>query len=242
MAALLTEFHASPVSGHSGTKATLARLSGSFYWPGMLADVKKFVGECLEDISLDFVTHLSSSAGKTTIWVVVNRLSKFTHFIALPTHFTATSLASIFLTDIYRLHGAPKSIISDRDRRTNAMDSVFTAGRVLLSVQRRSSQKLSHRYFGPFSILRRIGTVAYELELLSATRIHLIFHVSLLKPCYGSPRDQICPLLAAPRVLTLWLHRPRFLLVALFPLRLAPGVKSWFIGMVRMRPRLLGNS
>ncbi|KAK4383187.1 hypothetical protein Sango_2800700 [Sesamum angolense] len=108
-------------------------------------------------------------------------------------------------------------------------------------MQRHSSQKLSHRYFGPFRILRRIGTVAYELQLLSAARIHPIFHVSLLKPCYGSPRDQICPLLAAPRVLTLWLHLPRFLLVALFPLPLAPSVKSWFIGMVRTRPRLLGN-
>ncbi|KAK4397317.1 Transposon Ty3-I Gag-Pol polyprotein [Sesamum angolense] len=105
-----------------------------------------------------------------------------------------------------------------------------------LLVQRHSSQKLFPRYFGPFRILRRIETVAYELELPPAARIHPVFHVSLLKPCYGSPRDQICPLLAAPPP-----PQPRFLLVALFPLRLVPSVKSWFIGMVRMRPRLHGS-
>lgn len=43
---LLEEFHASPLGGHSGIKATLARLSANFYWPGMLADVKKYVNEC----------------------------------------------------------------------------------------------------------------------------------------------------------------------------------------------------
>lgn len=69
-----------------------------------------------EDISMDFVTHLPPSNGKTTIWVIVDRFSKSAHFIPLPTHYTAMSLAPLFLTEIYRLHGMPKTIVSDRDR------------------------------------------------------------------------------------------------------------------------------
>ena len=43
---LLQEFHSTPIAGHSGIKATLARLSASFYWPGMHDDVKGFILQC----------------------------------------------------------------------------------------------------------------------------------------------------------------------------------------------------
>lgn len=69
-----------------------------------------------EDISMDFFTHLPIANGKSVIWVIVDRLSKFAHFIPLPSHYSAASLAPIFLTEIYRLHGMPKMIVSDRDR------------------------------------------------------------------------------------------------------------------------------
>ena len=46
--------------------------------------------------------------------------------------------------------------------------------------------KLSPRYIGPYQILKKIGTVAYELELFeSLGSIHLVFHVSMLKKCIG---------------------------------------------------------
>lgn len=68
-----------------------------------------------EDISMDFITHLPQISGKSMIWVIIDRLSKYAHFVALPGQFSATTLAPIFLTEIYRLHGMPKTIVSDRD-------------------------------------------------------------------------------------------------------------------------------
>ena len=53
-------------------------------------------------------------------------------------------------------------------------------------VAMRRNAKLSPRFYGPFRILQRIGQVAYKLELPSDTRIHPIFHVSLLKEKLGS--------------------------------------------------------
>lgn len=63
-----------------------------------------------------------------------------------------------------------------------------------VSLKNRHSQKLAKRFYGPFRILRRIGTVAYELELPPAARIHPVFHVSLLKTCHGDPKIQVLPL------------------------------------------------
>ncbi|KAK4400716.1 hypothetical protein Sango_1177700 [Sesamum angolense] len=63
-----------------------------------------------EDISMDFITHLPASVGKTVVWVVVDRLSKSAHFVGLPSRFSAASLAAVFSTEIYRLRGMPKSI------------------------------------------------------------------------------------------------------------------------------------
>ncbi|KAL0405147.1 UNVERIFIED_CONTAM: hypothetical protein Slati_3828600 [Sesamum latifolium] len=49
------------------------------------------------------------------IWVVVDLLLKYAHFIGLPAKFSASSLAGYFTVEIYRLHGMPKSIVSNRD-------------------------------------------------------------------------------------------------------------------------------
>lgn len=50
------------------------------------------------------------------IWVVVDRLTKFAHFIALSSGFLASSLVVIFLAEVYRLHGVLRTIVSDRDK------------------------------------------------------------------------------------------------------------------------------
>ncbi|XP_050888855.1 uncharacterized protein LOC127094023 [Lathyrus oleraceus] len=65
---------------------------------------------------MDFITHLPSSHVKTVIWVIVDRFSKYAHFLPLPPKFTAASITLIFIAEIYKLHGMPKSIVSDRDR------------------------------------------------------------------------------------------------------------------------------
>lgn len=68
-----------------------------------------------EDISLDFIKGLPSSHVKSTILVVVDRLSKFACFIALSHSFTIKTIAELFVDNIVKLHGIPKSIVSDRD-------------------------------------------------------------------------------------------------------------------------------
>jgi hypothetical protein len=67
-------------------------------------------------ISLDFVEGLPQSNGYNCILVVVDLFSKYSHFVALKHPFTALSVAKLFMVHIYRLHGLPTAMVSDRDR------------------------------------------------------------------------------------------------------------------------------
>lgn len=70
-----------------------------------------------EEITMDFITCLPSSKGKATIITMVDRLSKYAYFIALPSTFTAQTMAIAFVSEVIRLHGLPKVIVTDRDPR-----------------------------------------------------------------------------------------------------------------------------
>ncbi|KAK9230064.1 hypothetical protein WN944_023031 [Citrus x changshan-huyou] len=138
---ILHEFHASPIGGHSGFLRTYKRLKASFYWKRLKRATKLFIAECdvcqrnnaetvhpsgllqplpipdqiWEDISMDFIDGLPPSNGKTSIFVVVDRLSKYAHFSALSHPYTAALVAKIFVRDVAKLHGMPRTIVSDRD-------------------------------------------------------------------------------------------------------------------------------
>jgi hypothetical protein len=72
------------------------------------------VGEC---VSMDFITGLPKVHGRDCIYVVVDRLTKFAHFFAISSEYKAPQVAELFFREVFRLHGLPKYIVSDRDNR-----------------------------------------------------------------------------------------------------------------------------
>jgi len=138
---IIAAFHSSAIGGHSGTTATYQRLKTHFAWKGMKMAVEDFVKQCSVcqqakhtnhsppgllqplpipegvwmDISMDFIEGLPKSNGYSVIMVVVDRLTKFAHFVAVKHPYTASTIAQLFMDNIVKLHGLPNSIVSDRD-------------------------------------------------------------------------------------------------------------------------------
>jgi hypothetical protein len=65
---------------------------------------------------MDFIEGLPKSGTANCILVVVNKFSKYNHFIPLIHPFTAAVMSQSFLNNVYKLHGMPLAIISERDR------------------------------------------------------------------------------------------------------------------------------
>ena len=97
--------------------------------PGMLQplDIPKMKWKC---ISMDFVTGLPTVlGGYNLIMVVVDMLTKVSHLILVKVSYSASNITRIFIKDIFRLHGLPKRIVSDRDAKftLNLWTSLFQA-------------------------------------------------------------------------------------------------------------------
>ena len=71
-----------------------------------------------EHITMDFIVGLPwTQKCHDAIWVVVDRLTKSAHFLAIKTTFNAEQLAELYIQEIVRLHGVPLSIVSDSDTK-----------------------------------------------------------------------------------------------------------------------------
>lgn len=69
-----------------------------------------------EDLTRDFIEGLPKSLGYDSIMVVVDRLSKYGHFVLLKHPYSAKQLAEVFIQEVVKHHGIPKSIVFDRDK------------------------------------------------------------------------------------------------------------------------------
>lgn len=129
------------MGGHSGITVTYKRLRAMFYWPGMKEQVHNYIKSCnncqlnkpelvlspgllqplpipeeaWSNISMDFITGLPKAEGKDVIMVVVDRMTKYSHFIALAHPYKAVDVANSFLNQVYKLHELPTIIVTDRD-------------------------------------------------------------------------------------------------------------------------------
>lgn len=138
---IIEAFHASPLGVHSGVPVTLRKLKKLFYWKGMTNQVHKMVQECLicqrakpdrakypgllaplpvpsqywQLLAMDFVEGLPKSGCFNCILVVVDKLSKYAHFIGLQHPFIVSTVTTAFMDNIYKLHGMPESIVIDSD-------------------------------------------------------------------------------------------------------------------------------
>ncbi|KAF1317040.1 Pol protein, partial [Globisporangium splendens] len=143
---VLFEYHDAPFRGHPGREKTYLALSRDFYWSHQYKWVRKYIRacevcqrvkpapvtnaplrslpvptDCWKSVSMDLIFGLpADSSKKTGILVIVDRFSKMVHLSAVPASVTAKQTAQIFLDSVFRLHGMPTEIVSDRDPRFTA--------------------------------------------------------------------------------------------------------------------------
>lgn len=79
--------------------------------PGGLLKPLNIPKQVWDEVSMDFITGLPKSKGFEAVFIVVDRLSKFGHFIPLKHPYTARVVAEVFIKDVVRLHGIPSSIL-----------------------------------------------------------------------------------------------------------------------------------
>ncbi|XP_056864071.1 uncharacterized protein LOC130511209 [Raphanus sativus] len=204
-----------------------------YHWVRMKTDVAEWVAKCpicqlvkaehqvpsgllqslpipewkWDHITMDFVTGFPTTRNKKdAVWVVVDRLTKSAHFLAIKKGDGVDEIVQIYINEIVRFHGVPEKMKEAQDRQKSYADKrrkhlefevgdlvylqvITFRGRTTVSGRR----KLDPRYLGPFRITERVGAVAYKLDLPSAMdAYHNVFHVSQLRKCL-SEQDVVLP-------------------------------------------------
>jgi transposase InsO family protein len=137
---LTREVHDLPASGHPGARRTLALLRNAYHWPKMRDTVERYVRNCRPchrikhprdkyngllkplpiplrpwtHITCDFITGLPECQGYDAVLTIVDRFSKMRHYIPCKKTIDAKQLARLFIVNVWRYHGLPNSIVSDR--------------------------------------------------------------------------------------------------------------------------------
>jgi hypothetical protein len=139
---ILGEMHNVPYAGHPGYQKTIAAVKSQYYWPGMKKEVSDFIARCLECqkvkaehrnpvgllqplpipewkwevVTMGFITKLpKTNKEHDSIMVVVDNLTKDAHFVPVKLTHKAANIDDVYMKEIARLHGIPKTIVFDRD-------------------------------------------------------------------------------------------------------------------------------
>ncbi|GJU56863.1 putative reverse transcriptase domain-containing protein [Tanacetum coccineum] len=293
-ALIMHESHKSKYSIHPGSDKMYQDLKKLYWWPNMKAEIVTYVSKCLT------CAKVKTATGQDTIWVIVDRLTKSTHFLPMREDDTLEKLTRQHLKEVVSRHGVPTSGQSERtiqmledmlracvldfgkgwdkhlplvefsynnsyhtsikaalfealygrkcrspicwaevgDRQLNGLEIIHETTEKIVQIKSRiqaahdhqksyadvrqkplefqigdkvmlkvspwkrvirfgKREKLNPRYIGPFKIIAKVGTVAYQLELLEPlSRVHSTFHILNLKKCMADeplaiPLDEI---------------------------------------------------
>ena len=144
---ILRKFHCSRFIVHPGGTKMYQDLRRQYYWSRMKRHVGDFIRRCLtcqqvkakhqkpegllqplemaewkwEHVMMDFFTRFPRTQQRhDAVWVIVDRLTKSAHFLAVRMTFSLERLCQLYIQEMVRLHGVPVSIVSDRDPRFTA--------------------------------------------------------------------------------------------------------------------------
>lgn len=141
---LLNEAHRGKFTIHPGSTKMYKDLKTHYWWSGMKREIAEYISKCLtcqqvkaehrkpagllqplpiaewkwEHVTMDFVAGLPRTrSGHDSIWVIIDRLTKTSHFLPVRSNYKLEKLAQMYIREIVKLHGIPVSIVSDRDPR-----------------------------------------------------------------------------------------------------------------------------
>ncbi|WVZ85071.1 hypothetical protein U9M48_032029 [Paspalum notatum var. saurae] len=232
---IIDESHNSQFAIHPGSNKMYHHLKQRFWWTHMKREIARYVSECdvcqkvraehlkpagtlqplpipswkWEDISTDFIIGLPKTQDAyNSIWVIVDRLTKSTHFPPVRTRYPVEKYAEPYITRIVCHHGVPTTIVSDRaeesvrlvqerqhaaqgrqkhyaDRRRRELsfdlgDFVSLKVTPFKGIKRfQEKGKLAPRFVGPFKILARVGAVAYRKCIRVPTKVTNLEEIDL---------------------------------------------------------------